>query len=133
MISWSSLKQPIVSRSSTEAEYMALANGTSEATCIQSLLKDLDVRQSRPLVLWCDNLGVTYLTANPVFHACTKHIEVDFHSVGEKVAMGTLDVRFISYGDQITYGLMKPTTKNMLEKLRHNLNLVMVKIKGSCK
>lgn len=126
LISWSSRKQPTVARSSTEAEYKALANGTAEATWIQSLLKDLGVHQPRPPVLWCDNLGATYLTANPIFHARTKHIEVDFHFVREKVAMGALDVRFISSEDQLADGFTKPMTKHMLHNLRHNLNLVTV-------
>jgi hypothetical protein len=43
LISWSSKKQPIVSRSSTEAEYKALANGAAEAIWIESLLKELGV------------------------------------------------------------------------------------------
>ncbi|XP_020251846.1 uncharacterized protein LOC109829137 [Asparagus officinalis] len=133
LISWSSRKQPTVSRSSTEAEYKALANGTAEATWVQSLLKELDVCQPRPPVLWCDNLGATYLTANPVFHARTKHIEVDFHFVREKVALGTLDVRFVSSKDQVADGFTKPATRYMLDRLRHNLNLVMVKIEGECK
>ncbi|KAL7612605.1 hypothetical protein Lser_V15G07735 [Lactuca serriola] len=97
LVSWSLRKQPTVSRSSTEAEYKALAN------------------------------------ANPIFHARTKHIEVDFHFVREKVAMGALDVRFISSNDQVADGLIKPMTRSMLEKLRYNLNLIMVKIEGECK
>lgn len=99
LISWSSRKQPTISRSSTEAEYKALANRTTETVWIQSLLKELGVHQSRPPVLWCDNLGATYLTTNPIFHARTKHIEVDFHFVREKVAISALDVRFISSND----------------------------------
>jgi histone deacetylase 1/2 len=126
LISWSSRKQPTVSRSSTEAEYKALANGTAEATWLQSLLKELNVAQPRPPVLWCDNLGATYLTANPVFHARTKHIEVDFHFVREKVALGALEVRFVSSADQIADAFTKPVTKQMLEKLRTNLNLISV-------
>ncbi|XP_071683216.1 uncharacterized protein [Lolium perenne] len=113
LVSWSSRKQPTVSRSSTEAEYKALANGTAEATWIQSLLKELGVHQSRPSVLWCDNLGATYLTANPVFHARTKHIEIDFHFVREKVALGALDVRFIASGDQLADVFTKPRNPTM--------------------
>ncbi|XP_071678159.1 uncharacterized mitochondrial protein AtMg00810-like [Lolium perenne] len=124
LISWSARKQPTVSRSSTEAEYKALANGTAEVTWVQSVLKELGVPEPRPPVLWCDNLGATYLTANPVFHARTKHIEVDFHFVREKVALGALDVRFISSGDQVADAFTKPATKVMLQKLCCNLNLV---------
>jgi histone deacetylase 1/2 len=124
LISWSSRKQPTVSRSSTEAEYKALANGTAEAIWIQSVLKELGVYQSRPPVLWCDNLGATYLSANQVFHARTKHIEIDFHFVREKVAMGALDVRFIASGDQLADVFTKPVTHLMLCKFRSNLNLV---------
>lgn len=85
-----------MSRSSTETEYKALANGIAEVTWVQSLLKELNVPQPRVLILWCDNLGATYLTANPMFHARTKHIEVDFHFVREKVALGALEVHFVS-------------------------------------
>ncbi|XP_023764983.1 uncharacterized mitochondrial protein AtMg00810-like [Lactuca sativa] len=133
LISWSVRKHPMVSQSSTEAEYKALANGTAEVIWIQSLLKDLGIQQDRAPVLWCDNLGATYLTANPVFHARTKHIGVDFHFVRENVAMGALDVRFISSNDQVADGLTKPTTRSMLAELEHNLNLVTVKIEGECK
>jgi histone deacetylase 1/2 len=101
LISWSSKKQPTVSRSSTEAEYKALANGAAEAIWLESLLRELGISQQRTPILWCDNLGATYLTANPVFHARTKHIEVDFHFVRECVAAGTLHARFISSDDQL--------------------------------
>ncbi|KAK1618045.1 hypothetical protein QYE76_023562 [Lolium multiflorum] len=124
LISWSSRKQPTVSRSSTEAEYKALANGTAEATWIQSVLRELGVHQPRPPVLWCDNLGATYLSANPVFHARTKHIEIDFHFVREKVALGALHVRFIASADQIADVFTKPVTQVVLRRFRSNLNLV---------
>ena len=81
LVSWSSRKQAMVSRSSIESEYKALANGTAEIIWIQSVLGELGVFLARPPVLCCDNFGATYLSANPVFHARTKHIEVDFHFV----------------------------------------------------
>lgn len=133
LVSWSSWKQPTMSRSGTKAEYKALANGIAEVTWIQSLLKELGVHQARAPVLWCDNLGATYLTTNPVFHARTKHIEVNFHFVREKVAMGALYVRFISSNDRLADGLTKPTSRDMLSRLRYNLNLVTVKIEGEYK
>jgi histone deacetylase 1/2 len=110
LVSWSSKKQPTVSRSSTEAKYKALANGAAEAIWVESLLKELGVSRQRATILWCDNLEATYLTANPVFHAHTKHIEIDFHFVRERVASGDLNVRFISTTDQLADMFTKPAT-----------------------
>ena len=59
LVSWSSKKQPTVSRSSTEAEYKALANGAAEAIWIDSVLTELGVPRQRTPILWCDNLGAT--------------------------------------------------------------------------
>jgi hypothetical protein len=124
LISWSSKKQPTVSRSSTEAEYKALDNGAAKAKWVDSLLKELGVTKQRTSILWCDNLGATYLTANPVLHARTKHIEIDFHFVRERVAAGELDVRFISTNDQVADVFTKPATRLMLDRFKSNLNLV---------
>jgi hypothetical protein len=71
----------MVSRSSTEAKYHSLAMTTSEILWFQSLLTELGCTSSQIPVLLCDNLGATFLAANPVFHARTKHIELDFHFV----------------------------------------------------
>jgi hypothetical protein len=112
-----------VSQSSTEAEYKAMANATSEMIWIQSLLRELGVKSHPAARLWCDNIGATYLSANPVFHARTKHIEIHYHFVRERVAQKLLDVRFIGTNDQIANGLTKPLPIWKLELFRNNLNL----------
>ena len=123
LISWSTRKQATVSRSSTEAEYKALANATAEVMWIQTLLYELGVKTPRAARLWCDNLGATYLSANHILHACTKKIEVDFHFVRERVTRKLLDIKFFPTGDQLADGFTKPLTMRRLDDFKYNLNL----------
>lgn len=123
LISWCARKQPTVSRSSTDAEFKALANATAEVMWVQKLLRELKVSHPSAARLWSDNLGAKYLSTNPVFHARTKHIEIDFHFVRERVAQKLLDIRFISTSDQVADGFTKALSTRQLEFFRHNLNL----------
>ena len=91
---------------------------------IQRLLIELGIPHSPVARLWCDNIGAKYLSANPVFHARTKHIEIDFHFVRERVAQKLLDIRFINTDDQLVDGFTKPITTSKLKEFRFNLNLV---------
>jgi hypothetical protein len=67
LITWCAHKQATVSRSSTEAEYKALANATIEVIWVQSVLAELGINLSRSPCLWCDNLGAMYMTVNLAF------------------------------------------------------------------
>lgn len=53
-----------------------------------------------PPVFWCDNNDATYLSINPMFHARTKHVAIDYHFFCKKVAFGDLPVKFIFGRDQ---------------------------------
>jgi histone deacetylase 1/2 len=123
LISWSARKQPTVSRSSTEAEYKSMENATAEIILVESLLTELGIQQDESPVLWCDNLGATYLSANLIFHARVKHIEIDFHFVRERVAKKQLQVRFIPSKDQLADGFTKSLPTRQFEDFKHNLNL----------
>jgi hypothetical protein len=123
LVSWSARKQPTVARSSTKAEYKAMANATAEIIWIQSLLQELGIRSPPAAVLWCDNLGESYLSANPIFHARMKHIEIDYHFVRERVVEKKLHIKFISTGDQIADGLTKQLVSWKHYEYVKNLNL----------
>ena len=124
LIAWQARKQATVSRSSTEAKYKAVDNATAEIIWVQSLLRELKVSQAQPPVLWCDNIGATYLSSNPVFHARTKHIEVDYHFVRERVAQKFLQIKFISSKDQLADIFTKPLSLPLFIGCRRNLNLL---------
>jgi len=122
-VSWSARKQSTVSRSSTESEYKAVADATAEVMWIQTLLRELNINSPKAAKLWCDNIGAKYLSANPVFHARTKYIEVDYHFVRERVARRLLDIEFVSLGDQNADGFTKALSVQLLENVKHNLNM----------
>ncbi|XP_031274883.1 uncharacterized protein LOC116133313 [Pistacia vera] len=95
IISWCSKKQPTVSRSSYEAEYRALAQAAAEIMWLTFILRNLDVPLSQAPILFCDNMSSLFMTINPVFYARSKHIEVDYHYIMERVSLGLLVTKHI--------------------------------------
>jgi hypothetical protein len=126
LITWASKKQPTISRSSTEAEYRSLAVGAAEVAWIRMLLHDLHVFLSECPLIWCDNTSAITLASNPVFHARTKHVEVDYHFVRERVVRGDLKVQFIPTVDQLadllTKALPTPRFVQLANKLLHSFS-----------
>jgi hypothetical protein len=90
---------------------------------IQTQLCKIQVPCSTSAKLWCDNIGAKYLSANPIFHARTKHIEVDYHFVCERVSRKLLEIYFAPSRDQVVDGFTKPLAVRQLENFKHNLNL----------
>ncbi|XP_020963406.1 uncharacterized protein LOC110265017 [Arachis ipaensis] len=87
LVSWKSKKQDVVSRSSTEAEYRALANAACEVLSVISLLKFMHVEVNSTMI-FCDNISTIQMATNPTLHERSKHIEIYCHFVREKVAAG---------------------------------------------
>jgi len=121
LISWKSGKQRTVAHSYTEAEYKALADGTAEVIWLQYLLTDLQIPSASAPIIWCDNLDATYLSANPVFHARIKHVEVDYHFVRDKVAKKEIQIRFISSRDQLADVFTEPLITSSFTAFRFKL------------
>lgn len=133
LISWSSKKQHIVARSSTEAEYRALAHTSTEIRWLLSLLSELRVTLSASPTLWCDNIGATYLAANPVFHQRTKHIEIDLHFIRDMVLSRMLQIRYVPTSLQIADIQTKGLPASKFQFLRSKLHIIPdVSIAGGC-
>jgi len=122
-ISWKSGKQCAVARFSTQVECKVLANDTAEFIWLQYLLTDLQIASVSAPIIWCDNLGATYLSVNPVFHACTKHVEVDYHFVRDRVVKKEIHIRFISSQDQLADVFTKPLPTASFTAFRFKLGV----------
>ncbi|KAJ9555002.1 hypothetical protein OSB04_009616 [Centaurea solstitialis] len=109
LISWSSKRQPTVSRSSTEAEYRAVANAVAKTVWLRNLFTELHSPISKATLVYCDNVSAVYLSTNPVQHQRTKHIEIDLHFVRDRVETGQVRVLHVpstsQYADIFTKGL----------------------------
>ncbi|GJX37690.1 ribonuclease H-like domain-containing protein [Tanacetum coccineum] len=92
LLSWSSKRQHTLSRFSAEAEYRGVTNVVAETTWIPNLLRELKASLFTATLVYCDNVCAVYMSANPMQHQRTKHIEIDIHFVRDKVATGHIRV-----------------------------------------
>nr|GFC44848.1 ribonuclease H-like domain-containing protein [Tanacetum cinerariifolium] len=98
-----------ISRSSAEAEYRGVANVVAETAWLRNILRELYSPLSTATLVYCDNVSAVYLSANPVQHQRTKHIEIDIHFVRDMVQTGHIRVLHVpsryQYADIFTKGL----------------------------
>ncbi|GJU20676.1 ribonuclease H-like domain-containing protein [Tanacetum coccineum] len=86
LLTWSSKRQDTLSRSSAEAVYRGVTNAVAETSWIRNLLRELHTSLFTATLVYYDNVSAVYMSANPVQHQRTKHIEIDIHFVRDKVA-----------------------------------------------
>ncbi|KAE8713006.1 hypothetical protein F3Y22_tig00110220pilonHSYRG00054 [Hibiscus syriacus] len=123
LISWSSKRQPTLSRSSAEAEYRGVANVVSESCWLRNLLLELNCPIRKATMVYCDNVSAIYLSGNPIQHQRTKHIEMDIHFVREKVTRGEVRVRHVPSRYQIADIFTKGLPLILFDDFRTSLNV----------
>lgn len=121
LVSWSSKRQPIVSRSSADAEYKGVANATVETSWLQNLLLELHVPVTKVMLVYCDNIFVVYLSDNPVQHQRTKHVQIDNHFVHDLVKIGCIHVIHVLTGHQYADIFTKGLPGQLFQRFRSSL------------
>jgi hypothetical protein len=106
-VSWDARKQKTVALSSTEAEYMGLAEATKEASYLRSFLIELGLDNLSSVVVYEDNLGALKLAANPTFHNRSKHIDIKYHFIRDAVKEKILSLSHVSSAEMVVDDLTK--------------------------
>ena len=123
-VSWKSMKQRTVALSSTEAEYMALSEATQKAVWLNAFLCELnEIFSDTAVKIYDDNQGSIALAQNPEYHKRTKHINVRYHFVREKVKDGQVILEYISTLDMLADFITKPIPATQFRVLRGKLGI----------
>uniref|UniRef100_A0A5B7B1Y6 Reverse transcriptase Ty1/copia-type domain-containing protein n=1 Tax=Davidia involucrata TaxID=16924 RepID=A0A5B7B1Y6_DAVIN len=122
-ISWSSKKQPIVTLSSTEAEFVAATARACQAIWLKKILKELHFKEDGPTHIYCDNSSAIKLSKNPVLHGRSKHIDVKYHFLRDLTNDGVINLIYCRSEDQIADILTKPLKFPTFQKPRKLLGV----------
>ncbi|XP_059627195.1 uncharacterized mitochondrial protein AtMg00810-like [Cornus florida] len=124
LIPWKSKKQAVVSRSSAEAEYRAMAQGTCELLWLQSILRELGLVQKGSSRLFCDNKSAIMLASDSVLHERSKHVKVDIHFIREKVRSGIINPIFVPSSELTADVFTKSVRPSLLQSSIVKLGLI---------
>ena len=119
LVSWFSRTQKCVTLSTTEAEYVAMADGVKEALYVRGVLVFLMPSLGSPSIgVFEDNKGAIDLAKNPLSSSNSKHIDVRYHFLRELVGKGDLCVKYLRTEDQHADILTKAIARESFEKHR---------------
>ena len=125
-IAWCSKKQPIVTLSSCESEYVAATSCTCHAIWLRQLLKELHLEQKEATVVMIDNKSAQALAKNPVFHDRSKHIDTRYHFIRECIAKKEIELEYVRTNDQIADIFTKPLKYENFQQLRLKLGVIQI-------
>jgi hypothetical protein len=124
-VAWSSRKQPIVTLSTTEAEFIAAAHCVCQGIWLKRILDSVGLRQKQCLTVLCDNISTIKLSKNPVMHGRSKHIDIRFHFLRNLSSEGSVELVHCASKDQLADVMTKALSLPLFEKFR--------KLLGVCK
>jgi len=124
LISWASRKKDFVALIITEAEYIVACDACTEAVWLYKLVSGLFDQVLDSSMIYCDNQSCVKLSEDPVFHDRSKHIEIEYYFLHDRVERGEVVLQYISTNEKIAYILMKHLSKIIFSYLRDKLGLM---------
>lgn len=122
-VSWSSKRQAVVALSSTEAEYISLARGSQQAMWMKNFLSEINLAQPPPFLLNGDNLGSLSLTETTKGHGLSKHIDIRYHYIRDRVKEGDIAVRAVRTTENVADILTKALPRVAHERFVREMGL----------
>lgn len=125
-ISWQSQRQPSISHSSCEAEYIAANEATREGVYLKDFFNEMYIPglpKIETMSLYTDNQSAIKLTKNPEFHSRVKHIRRKFHYIREVVDSKDINPIWIRSADNVADILTKPLQRIVFERLREKAGI----------
>jgi hypothetical protein len=124
MISWASRKQKFVAHNTVEAEYIAACDACTKAVWLCKLISGLFDQVLDTPAIYCDNQSCVKLSENFMFHDRSKHIEIKYYFIHDKIEKGEVILQYISTNEKTTDILTKPLSKMKFAYLSDKLGLM---------
>lgn len=121
--SWRSRRQPTVSLSTAQAEYMALSNAAQQALWLRLLLEDIGFAQEGPTKILNDNMGAIHLSKNAAHHQSSKHISLRSAMLREQVKAKNIDLSHVSSKENQADMFTKSLTADQFETLKEGIGM----------
>nr|GEX68424.1 hypothetical protein [Tanacetum cinerariifolium] len=116
LVSWSSKKQDCTSMSLTEADYVSLSACCAQVLWLRTQLTDYGFHFDK-IPMYCDSMAAITISCNPVQHSRTKHIDVRYHLIKEKVEKGIVELFFVGTEYQLADQFTKALSEDMFKYL----------------
>lgn len=123
VIAWCSRKQPIVTLSSTESEYVAITDSTKEALFFRMFIAEINYESLETVETLSDSTGAMAIAKHDKFHQRTKHIDVRYHFIREAVEDAKIKLTYISTKDNIADMFTKPLARPEFQRFASMLGL----------
>lgn len=121
-VSWKSNLQSVTALSTTESEYIALAEAVKEGIWLNGLISEM-LGTTDPFTVFCDSQSAIALSKNPLYHDRSKHIDIRYHYLREKTMNNEIELKKVASINNPADMLTKPLTAL---RMQHLLSLLKV-------